>query len=94
LQSDAMKHADQNHRRAQADHILEMLRTAGDRGCTNAELWAVAHAAHSRISDLRARGHRIACVREAPGLYRYTLEQSASVNPLRADKFALGEGIG
>jgi hypothetical protein len=52
-----------------------MLRAAGERGCTNSELWAIAHAAHSRISDLRARGHRIVCVREGPGVYRYTLEE-------------------
>ncbi len=46
-----------------------MLRAAGERGVTNAELWDVAHAAHSRIAELRALGHRIRCVREAPGLY-------------------------
>ena len=58
---------------AQSDEILQMLRAAGDRGSTNAELWSCAHAISSRISDLRKRGHTITCVREHPGLYRYTL---------------------
>lgn len=72
---------DRMRQRSQANSILAMLRAAGERGCTNGELWAVAHAAHSRIADLRARGHRIHCVCEAPGLYRYTLEPSVTDGP-------------
>lgn len=65
---------DRSRQRTQADEILGMLRSAGDRGCSNLELWSVAHAAHSRIADLRARGHRITCRKERAGVYRYVLE--------------------
>jgi hypothetical protein len=81
---------DQNRRRGQAERILAILRAAGGRGVTNAELWPIAHAAHSRISDLRARGHRIRCEREGSGLYRYTLEPPDAVPPLLS---LIGRGV-
>ena len=63
----------------QNTQILALLRQAGPRGVTNSEMWAVgAHAAHSRISDLRKRGHEITCKREKPGIWRYTLVSSIS----------------
>jgi hypothetical protein len=65
--------ADHSRAHSQSDEILQMLRVAGESGCTNLELWTVAHAAHSRIADLRARGHRITCERERIGVYRYVL---------------------
>jgi hypothetical protein len=59
---------------AQADKILGMLVDAGDRGCTNSQLWTVAHAVNSRISDLRKRcGHKIESVAEGGGVWRYRL---------------------
>jgi hypothetical protein len=70
--------ADRSRARSQADEILQMLRSAGDRGCSNLELWTIAHAAHSRIADLRALGHRITCRKERAGVYRYVLEVDAS----------------
>ena len=58
----------------QNSRILAKLREAGPRGVTNAEMWQLgAHAAHSRISDLRKRGHKVTCEREAPGIWRYRL---------------------
>lgn len=58
----------------QNSRILAKLREAGSRGVTNSELWALgAHAAHSRISDLRKRGHKITCEREGQGVWRYRL---------------------
>ena len=65
--------ADRARARSQATEILALLRDAGAVGRTNAELWTIAHAAHSRIAELRACGHVITCTREAPGLYRYRL---------------------
>ena len=53
-----------------------MLRAAGGAGCTNIQLWSVAHAAHSRIADLRAQGHLITCTRERVGVYRYVLVEN------------------
>jgi hypothetical protein len=70
---------DRHQQRSQSAEILAMLRAAGDRGCTNATLWTVAHAAHSRIADLRGRGHVITCTREAAGLYRYRLVEDPQV---------------
>ena len=74
---DLARAADQNSR------ILARLQEAGPRGVTNAEMWALgAHAAHSRISDLRKRGHRISCKREGSGMWRYTLIQpSVELSP-------------
>lgn len=69
--------ADRSRSRSQADEILQMLRSAGDRGCLSTELWEVARAAHSRVSDLRRRGHQITCTRESAGVYRYVLEADA-----------------
>jgi hypothetical protein len=70
---DLARAADQNSK------ILARLQEAGARGVINSELWALgAHAAHSRISDLRKRGHEISCKREAPGVWRYTLAQKAA----------------
>jgi hypothetical protein len=69
--------ADRSRSRSQSDEILQMLRSAGEQGCTNLELWSVAHAAHSRIADLRALGHRITCRKERSGVYRYVLEADA-----------------
>jgi hypothetical protein len=69
---DFARAADQNSK------ILARLKEAGLRGVTNAELWALgAHAAHSRISDLRKRGHEISCKREAAGVWRYVLQGEA-----------------
>lgn len=65
--------ADQN------SQILTRLQEAGPRGITNSEMWAMgAHAAHSRIADLRKRGHEITCKREKAGVWRYTLISGAS----------------
>ncbi len=66
-----------DHRRAngQCERILGLLVAAGDRGCSNAELWSVAHAVNSRIADLRRRGHDIVCTPEGGGRYRYVLRQ-------------------
>jgi hypothetical protein len=50
-----------------------MLIAAGDRGCTNGQLWEIAHATNSRISDLRSRGHKIIAECEGSGTWRYTL---------------------
>src|SRR5579872_2610348 len=80
--------ADRSRAHSQADEILQMLREAGESGCTNLELWAVAHTAHSRIADLPTRGHRIVCTRIRAGVYRYVLidapelSQGPSYRPL------------
>jgi len=69
---DIARAADQNSK------ILALLQNAGSRGVTNSEMWALgAHAAHSRISDLRKRGHAISCKREGAGVWRYTLTKQA-----------------
>lgn len=61
----------------QSSRILTRLQEAGSRGVTNAEMWALgAHAAHSRIADLRKRGYEISCKRESPGTWRYRLVSS------------------
>jgi hypothetical protein len=59
--------------RGQEDQILSMLREAGNRGCTNSQLWAICHAVNSRISDLRKRGHKIDATAEGGGVWRYRL---------------------
>jgi hypothetical protein len=56
--------------RGQEDRILSMLRAAGPAGCTNSQLWTVAHAVNSRISDLRKRGHKITTESEGRGIWR------------------------
>lgn len=57
-----------------ADEILSMLIAAGERGCTNSELWTICHAVNSRISDLRKKfGYRIESKSEGGGVWRYTL---------------------
>ena len=69
---DLARAADQNSK------ILACLQEAGPRGVTNSEMWALgAHAAHSRISDLRKRGHEISCKREGAGVWRYFLHAAA-----------------
>jgi hypothetical protein len=73
--------ADRSHAHSQADEILQMLIRAARQGCTNLELWTVAHAAHSRIADLRAQGHRITCTRECVGVYRYVLIENPPPKP-------------
>lgn len=67
--------------RGQEDQILSMLRAAGAAGCTNSQLWAVAHAVNSRISDLRKRGHRITAGSEGGGIWRYKLILSEPPRP-------------
>lgn len=57
----------------QTEKVLAMLRAAGVRGCTNIELWTVAHAANSRVSDLRQRGYTISSKRESGSVWRYVL---------------------
>lgn len=65
----------------QNTRILAKLREAGPRGITNSEMWALgAHAAHSRISDLRKRGHKITCQRERAGVFRYVLQQDSAAS--------------
>jgi len=70
---DFARAADQNSK------ILARLQEAGPLGVTNSEMWAMgAHAAHSRISDLRKRGgYQISCKREAAGVWRYVLQAEA-----------------
>lgn len=68
--------ADRARANAQSRKILEMLTTAADRGCTNAQLRAICHAVNSRISDLRKRGHTIHAVAEGGGVWRYRLIRS------------------
>src|ERR1700683_5489141 len=72
---DVARAADQNSK------ILTLLQNAGSRGVTNSEMWAIgAHAAHSRISDLRKRGgYQITCKREGPGVWRYFLHTAPDV---------------
>jgi len=70
---DIARAADQNSK------ILARLQEAGARGVTNFEMWALgAHAAHSRISDLRKRGYEITCKREGPGVWRYFLHSAVA----------------
>lgn len=66
---------DRQRTRGHAERILQALRDAGAIGCTNVSLWQWVHAVNSRISDLRARGHVVKCVRESPGVYRYFLHE-------------------
>lgn len=72
-----------DHRRAQphADKIPSMLTAAGSVGCTNLELWSACHPVNSRISDLRARGHRIKAKPEGRGAWRYWLIPLAEPAP-------------
>jgi hypothetical protein len=67
--------------RGQEEEILSTLRLAGERGCTNTELWAICHAVNSRISDLRKRGHRIEASPEGRGVWRYRLLKAAPTSP-------------
>ena len=84
---DFARAADQNTR------ILALLKQAGSRGVSNSEMWAVgAHAAHSRISDLRKRGHEITCKREGPGVWRYTLVSDAQKQETPGDWYEREHG--
>jgi hypothetical protein len=68
---DFARAADQNSK------ILARLKEAGPLGVTNSEMWALgAHAAHSRVADLRKRGYEISCKRESAGVWRYFLHAS------------------
>jgi hypothetical protein len=56
----------------QCKKILDLLKTRGNQGVTNAELSKIALKYTSRISDLRGMGHDIRCQQEGNGgLYRY-----------------------
>jgi len=56
----------------QCKKILDLLKTRGNQGATNAELAKIALKYTSRISDLRELGHDIRCQQEGNGgLYRY-----------------------
>jgi hypothetical protein len=63
--------------RGQEEEILAMLRDAASCGCTNTQLWEIAHAVNSRISDLRKRGYRIKASPEGGGVWRYRLIETA-----------------
>jgi hypothetical protein len=65
--------ADRARAAAQANKILAMPVEAGGLGYTNSQLWTICHAANSRISDLRKRGHKIEAVSEGAGVWRYRL---------------------
>ena len=51
--------------------ILHLLRQGS---CTNDELARISRKYTSRISDLRAAGHKVVCTRLQGGLTMYTLE--------------------
>jgi hypothetical protein len=44
------------------------------------ELYGLGVIAHSRIAELRSKGHRIECVRKADGLYHYSLLEGGAPN--------------
>jgi hypothetical protein len=81
--------------RGQEDEILELLRKAGQHGCTNAELWTVCHAVNSRISDLRRRGHHIEALCEGRGVWRYRLIEPVppQPDPQKAGKSPANPGV-
>jgi|SRR6516225_3492310 hypothetical protein len=72
---------DRSRADAQSSKILEMLVTAGARGCTNSQLWAVCHAVNSRISDLRKRGHKITAKSEGGRIWRHKLIPPETFHP-------------
>jgi hypothetical protein len=69
--------ADRERLAGQEGKIIALLVKAGERGCTNSELWQVCHAVNSRISDLRGAGYDIEAKPEGGGIWRYRLISSS-----------------
>lgn len=78
---------------AQSIKIIEVLREAGIKGCTNIELSdRVTKSLGARLSGLYERGYYIECTKIGKGVYNYVLISEPIKplsKPLRAEKLLL-----
>lgn len=65
----------------QADHILNKLEAAGDKGVLNIDLMPIAWRYSARIADLRRDGHRIRTTHIKNAVWRFTLLPQDTANP-------------
>lgn len=63
---------------SQANKILTALKSAGSKGCTNAELATIALRYGARVGELVKEGYEITKSRVAGGLFLYVLDMSKS----------------